>query len=65
MEENIQKHKNGMFYCELTDEKYPYSSVTGWGKTDYEAHINAWELRKKILEKQLATDVVIPLSNLK
>lgn len=55
MKKDIQKHKNGMFYCQLTDEKYPYGSALGWGKDEVEAEMNAWSIRKQILEKQMST----------
>ncbi len=72
MTKDIQKHKNGMFYCQLTDEKYPnglgYSaSILGWGVDEVEAEMNAWCLRKQILEKQLSTSpsMAIPVMSYK
>lgn len=53
---DIQKHHNGMYYCQLADKEYPYGSALGWGKDEIEAEMNAWSLRKQILEKQLETN---------
>lgn len=52
-----------MFYCELKDEKFPYNSVVGWGVDETEAEMNAWSMRKQIIEKQLSTSqsMVIPV----
>jgi len=67
MTKDIQKHKNGMFYCQLTDEKNPYSSALGWGKDEVEAQMNAWSMRKQILEERLSTSptMAIPVMSYK
>lgn len=67
MKKDIQKHKNGMFYCQLTDEKYPFGSALGWGVDEVEAEMNAWNMRKQILEKQLSTNpsIAIPVMSYK
>lgn len=64
---DIQKHKSGMFYCQLTDTECPYGSALGWGKDEIEAQMNAWVMRNQILEKQLSTSptMAIPVMSYK
>jgi len=59
MKKIIRKHKNGLYFCELQEEKCPYSNFVAFGETAVEAEINTFELRRKTLEEQLKVNPVI------
>lgn len=64
MKENIYKHKNGMWVCELKETEYPHSNVLAFGENPTEAKQNAWDIRRKIIDTQLSVKpIIIKLNN--
>ena len=46
----------GLWNCKIDSKKYPYTSASACAATPEEAERLAWEIRKKIIERQLSTN---------